>query len=234
MDGKEPFDKALDFTLKWEGLYSNIKGDPGGPTMRGITQRTYDSWRKAKGLEPMPVRQILDEEVRQIYYERYWLPPRCNEIADICLPLAICVFDWSVNSGVKRAVRYLQKLISAKVDGIVGSETLNKIKGKVQEWGCAALTSKYLNLREDFLNRLVTMRPELLWAKKGWMNRLRDLRSYAILNIGDMDYIRIPPPPHDAAFYRSEAEEDDPSWGIWKCCLEFLKSLLSKGGGKRG
>ena len=57
------FDKALAFTLKWEGGYSNNPNDPGGATMKGVIQKTYDDYRKSKGLPLQGVKAISDSEV---------------------------------------------------------------------------------------------------------------------------------------------------------------------------
>ena len=47
----ENFQACLAFTLKYEGGRSNDPHDPGGPTMEGVTQATYDAYRviKARG-----------------------------------------------------------------------------------------------------------------------------------------------------------------------------------------
>jgi hypothetical protein len=46
---KESFPAALAATLQYEGGYSNHPKDPGGATMRGVTQRVYDAWRRTAG-----------------------------------------------------------------------------------------------------------------------------------------------------------------------------------------
>ena len=99
-----PFRLALEFTLRWEGGYSHHEKDPGGATNMGITQATYDHWRRGKGLSPQPVRGIAQDEVEQIYYENYWLRAGCDQTEP--LGLAISVFDFAVNSGVATALRY--------------------------------------------------------------------------------------------------------------------------------
>ncbi|MGA7326688.1 MAG: glycosyl hydrolase 108 family protein [Rhodomicrobium sp.] len=94
------FERCLAVTLKWEGGYSNHPDDPGGPTMKGITQREYDAWRKRQGKRGRPVRQIGDDEVETIYRENYWDAMHCEGFP---LGTDLCVFDAAVNSGVGRA-----------------------------------------------------------------------------------------------------------------------------------
>ena len=61
------FERCLAITLKWEGGYSNHPDDPGGPTMRGIIQREYNTWRKKNGKRLRPVHQIDEDELQSIY-----------------------------------------------------------------------------------------------------------------------------------------------------------------------
>ena len=98
------FERCLAITLKWEGGYSNHPDDPGGPTMRGIIQSEYDTWREKRGLRPRPVRQIEEGELRTIYRKQYWDEMGCEDL----LPgFDLCVFDAAVNSGVGRARQWI-------------------------------------------------------------------------------------------------------------------------------
>lgn len=91
------FDQALAFTLREEGGYVANPLDHGGATCRGITQRTYDTYRQRKQLAPNPVAEIQGPEVRDIYRTLYWEPARCDELP---AALGVCHFDWAVNHGV--------------------------------------------------------------------------------------------------------------------------------------
>ena len=104
------FERCLAVTLKWEGGYSNHPDDPGGPTMRGIIQREYDTWRKRQGKKLRPVRQIEESELRGIYRSEYWDAMDCDRLS---AGLDLCVFDAAVNSGVGRARAWV-----AQADGI--------------------------------------------------------------------------------------------------------------------
>ncbi len=94
------FERCLAVTLKWEGGYSNHPDDPGGPTMRGVIQREYDAWRGKHGKRARPVRQIEEDELREIYRSEYWDAMDCGGLAP---GMDLCVFDAAVNSGVRRA-----------------------------------------------------------------------------------------------------------------------------------
>jgi lysozyme family protein len=101
----ENFERCLATTLKWEGGYSNHPDDPGGPTMRGITQREYDAWRGKERKRKRPVGQIEEGELLAIYRHEYWDAMDCDRLPT---GFDLCVFDAAVNSGVGRARQWLQ------------------------------------------------------------------------------------------------------------------------------
>jgi lysozyme family protein len=123
---KENFQITTDWLLVHEGGYVNHPKDPGGATNRGVIQRTYDAYRVRKGLDKRSVKLITNEEVWEIYKTQYW-----NPIAGDLLPsgLDYAVYDFSVNSGASRAIRFLQELLRVKVDGVIGNATLAAIQG---------------------------------------------------------------------------------------------------------
>lgn len=94
------FEACLAETLKWEGGYSNHPDDPGGPTMRGITQAEYDRWRKKQGKSKRAVSKIADDELRTIYKTEYWDKLHCDSAPT---GFDLCLFDAGVNSGIGRA-----------------------------------------------------------------------------------------------------------------------------------
>lgn len=115
------FAACLAETLKWEGGWSNHPDDTGGATMKGIIQRVYDAWREQNGLARQTVRKITDDELNAIYSENYWAVVRGDELP---AGLDLCVFDYGVNSGPARAVRYLQQVLGIAQDGHMGPVTI--------------------------------------------------------------------------------------------------------------
>ncbi len=106
-DGDANFERALAVVLGQEDGWSDNPADPGGATMKGVTLGTYRAWRQAHG-HPIPnkddLRNISDGEVRQIYYEWYWLASGANAMP---WPLSLAHFDLAVNGGVGRAQQAL-------------------------------------------------------------------------------------------------------------------------------
>jgi lysozyme family protein len=98
----ENFPACLAFTLKYEGGRSNDPRDPGGRTMEGVTQATYDASRAKKSLGRRDVYMMGAAERNEIYRNEYW-----DLINGDMLRAGedLCVFDFAVNSGVDRARR---------------------------------------------------------------------------------------------------------------------------------
>ena len=129
MDEKIMFQRALDYVLIVEGGYVDDPADPGGATNYGITQGVYDGWRDNVERAQRPVRDIEMGEVRQIYYNLYWVPGRC---AILQWPLSLLHFDACVNLGrpeskipFSRSWEVMQRALQVKDDGVVGPVTMN-------------------------------------------------------------------------------------------------------------
>lgn len=147
---KENLDNALRWVLAHEGGYVNHPKDPGGATNMGVTQRTYDGYRKQRRLPPKSVRAITAGEVADIYKRQYWDAVRGD---DLPAGLDYAMFDYAVNSGTKRAGQELQRILGftgKNVDGIVGQITL----GAVAERDAFDLIEELCNRRMEFLRRL--------------------------------------------------------------------------------
>ncbi|MGE5659121.1 MAG: glycosyl hydrolase 108 family protein, partial [Actinomycetota bacterium] len=91
LTGNTYFDKALSFSLKWEGGYSNVAGDAGGRTFRGVTEAVA---RRHGYSDP---RQLSDEKIKQIYLSDYWKPARCDRFQSF--PAALTCLDTAINYG---------------------------------------------------------------------------------------------------------------------------------------
>ncbi|MEM7134434.1 MAG: peptidoglycan DD-metalloendopeptidase family protein [Chloroflexota bacterium] len=83
----------------WEG--TKCVHDP-VRTFRGVTQNTFDGWRRSQGQPTGDVCQISEQEAEQIYYQNYWVRSGANRMPR---GLAITHFDFAVNAGVGRAAK---------------------------------------------------------------------------------------------------------------------------------
>jgi lysozyme family protein len=165
------FDSALTFVLRWEGGLSNHPADPGGRTMKGVTQATYDVWRKAQGRPHRDVALIEDDELGAIYRENYWKVAFCDRLRTA---LDLVQFDTSVNMGPNRAVKILQTAVGTVADGAYGART----QAACDSCGLPDAVARYCTIREGIYRRLAE-RPGQDVFLNGWLNRLDDLRATA-------------------------------------------------------
>lgn len=101
---QDNFGRALAFALQFEGGYVNHPRDPGGPTNMGITIATL-SHELGRRATISDVRNITREQAASIYRKKYW-----NAINGDALPAGVdmLAFDIAVNSGVGRALQWLE------------------------------------------------------------------------------------------------------------------------------
>ena len=160
------FERAMGVLAAHEGGYSNHPSDPGGATMKGVTKRVYDAYRKGKGEAARDVRKITDAEVYEIYRRQYWDAVRGDELPS---GVAYCVFDAAVNSGVSQAAKWLQRAVGVADDGAIGSITL----AASERFAAADVIDGICDRRLAFMKRLKQ------WSafKNGWTRRVSEVRA---------------------------------------------------------
>ena len=173
---KANFAACLDVVLAHEGGYVDHPDDPGGATNRGITRRTLAEWRGIAPWSDLPkseVRSLGMNETRDIYRARYW-----DAVAGDDLPagLDLAVFDFAVNSGPPRAVRYLQAALGVYEDGTAGPITLGAVTAAANRGHVAAL------IRTLSARRLVFLRSLRIFPVfgKGWTRRVAETETAAL------------------------------------------------------
>lgn len=161
------FEKSLAYVLEHEGGFSNHPRDPGGATMKGVTQAVYDSYRKMRGRGQQSVKFISDDELRAIYKFQYW-----DRVQGDLLPAGLdyAVFDFAVNSGVSRASKYLQAVVGTAQDGQIGARTIAAIDSPVR------VINALCDRRMAFLRNLRTF----LTFGRGWTRRVKGVRAHAL------------------------------------------------------
>lgn len=176
------FERALAFTLAYEGGFSDHPDDPGGPTMRGVTQRVYDAWRVRSGKTPRTVALIEDAELRAIYRAQYWKAVRADELP---AGLDLMAFDTAVLAGPVRAAKLLQAALGVRADGAIGEATL-LAAGKAEDVDAVILAACALRLR--FLRSLRTFAT----FGGGWSARVTALEKAALAAAARRDFQRVP------------------------------------------
>ena len=159
---KENYAQALKQVLKYEGGKVDDPRDPGGRTAFGVTQNTYNAWRKKQNLPIVDVFTISQNEVAAIYRQEYW-----DRIRGDDLPAGVdfAVFDFAVNSGVSKAAKTLQSVVGVTQDGVIGPATIQAAKNYV----AMAVTNK----------RLSFMQSLSIWSTfgRGWSARITDVKN---------------------------------------------------------
>ena len=159
------FSACLRHVLAMEGGFVNDLADHGGATNWGITAATLAHWRGHPVTEA-DVRSLQPVEARTIYHANYWNTVRGAELPS---GVDLVVFDISVNSGPRRAVRMLQEALGVIVDGILGPVTLRAVA--VAEAG--VVIDRLADARRRFYVALTQRDPSQARFLAGWQNRVR-------------------------------------------------------------
>lgn len=165
---EDRFEQALDVILEHEGGFVNHPKDPGGMTNLGVTKRVYEEW-VGRSVQETEMRSLTPAKVAPIYKANYWQATKCDELPE---SVALCVFDSAVNSGTRRAAKWLQKSVGAVQDGIIGPMTLAAVRDKSER----EIINAYMDSRLSFLRSLRT------WSTfgRGWKRRVEETRQKAL------------------------------------------------------
>lgn len=159
--------------LVFEGGKVDDPRDPGGRTNQGVTQATYNAWRKSRGLAISDVYAMADAERDDIYLHGYWIPCAGDELPS---GLDLAVFDAAVNSGVGMAARWLQTTLNIPSDGVIGPATKSAIYNLAAEHDESSIIRRYCSLRMGSLERLSTWKT----FGAGWSARVASVQATAL------------------------------------------------------
>lgn len=158
--------KAFEFTKQNEGGFVNDARDKGGATIFGVSSKWFpEVYRELLDCQNSEVDDIL----KAFYYVEFW-----NDLYDEIFfePLAIRLFDLSVNVSKKRAIKLLQKtfndLSQSKIseDGSFGTGTLRAVN--LPPIVHPNFYLSYLKQAEAYYRSL----KDFDVFGKGWINRL--------------------------------------------------------------
>ena len=172
----DAFPACLAVTLREEGGYGDDPDDPGGPTNLGITQRTWSDWI-GRPATIADIKALSVAKVTPLYRAQFWQALYCDNLPG---PLALCVFDFGVNSGISHAARYLQGLVGAVVDGHVGPGTVAAAARFVAANSLNALVRQYQAARGQYDRSLGGYTHD----GKGWDARVAAVQGAALKMIG--------------------------------------------------
>jgi lysozyme family protein len=165
------FGKALAYTLRHEGGWSDDPADPGGATNFGITLKTAQRFGIKTKEE---LRAIAPERVAEIYEAGYW---RYGGVRD--QRVATKLFDMAVNMGPGTAEKLLTRALTrhdpetaARILGR-GDASLLDVNAHPPGDVLAALCKE----SEDHYRAIVARRPASAKFLKGWLKRAAEVPS---------------------------------------------------------
>lgn len=150
--------------LERERGYVNHAADRGGPTNWGITQGTLAAWR-GKPVSIAEVKALTQAEARDIYRANYFRGLEgVNDKAVLDL-----LFDYSANSGPRRSVKALQKVIGVVADGEFGPKSAAALAAVKDH---SKLYWPLVCERLDNFLRIIGNDPSQVVFAHGWANRM--------------------------------------------------------------
>ena len=184
-------ENIVPFILKWEtgttciGLtneqlfekaklkgFANDPDDLGGATMCGVTLATFTEYCRRKGY-PRPtivrLKAIKYKEWLEILKTMFWDKWKADQINNESI--ALILVDWVWGSG-KYGITIPQKAIGVTADGIVGPKTIAAVNAKDPKH----LFDLIRKERLAYIERICRSRPTNLKYKRGWLNRLNDIK----------------------------------------------------------
>ena len=158
MNDDKNFEMILKMLFGIEGGYSNNPNDKGGKTNLGVTQTTFDAWRKLNNRPKASVKTDLTKaEARDLYYNMYWKESGADKLKD---PReAMVLFDTAVNSSPEVAKKMFQKS-----------------NGNFYSM---------LDNRKKYYDDIISKNAKQLEFKDGWYSRLKTLENNANQMIKD-------------------------------------------------
>src|SRR3990167_5856646 len=155
------FDKALTFSLKWEGgdKITDDPDDAGGLTKYGISKRAHLD---------LDIANLTHEQAAEIYKNDYWIAGGCEAMP---FPVNMAHFDACVNHGIRNATKILQRAAGVLDDGRIGPRTMNGIMSMDPYLMAIAMITE----RNRFYHLIVEANQTQAKFLRGWLNRTADL-----------------------------------------------------------
>lgn len=184
-------ENIVPFILKWEtgttgiGLtneqlfekaklkgFANDPDDLGGATMCGVTLATFTDYCRRKGYPRSTIvrlKAIKYKEWLEILKTMFWDKWKADQINNESI--ALILVDWVWGSG-KYGITIPQRAIGVTADGIVGPKTIAAVNAKDPK----QLFDLIRKERLAYIERICRSRPTNLKYKRGWLNRLNDIK----------------------------------------------------------
>ena len=174
------FTAALDHILKHEAGFQDDPRDEGnklpdgrrGCTNLGVTQAVWETYVGHK-VSTADMKALTPAKVAPLYKHKYW-----DVVHGDDLPSGVdyIVFDFAINSGTGRAIKFLQHIAKVLPDGSVGPKTLSAVSAMDSN----LIIKEYSLAKEAFYRSL---RSFSIYGK-GWLARTSAVDATAKTLIG--------------------------------------------------
>jgi lysozyme family protein len=159
--------EMIDGIIEREGGYVDHSADRGGATNMGVTQSILAAYR-GHPVSKDDVKNLTKQEVRQIYYDKYWVKSGFGQL-NLATLVEELLLDSAVHHGVAGATKLLQKAVAVKADGVIGPVTRTVVNSMPSDKLAAALCAE----RVAKFGRIITNDHSQAVFAAGWMNRMR-------------------------------------------------------------
>ena len=159
------FLEAFENMIKAEGGYvlHKVSGDSGGWTYAGIARNANPNWAGwniiDKGCEPDA------QLVRDFYKKNYWDTANLSRLKH--RKIALSIFDFGVNAGVKTSCVLAQTCVGVTPDGKIGEKSIAALNNVEPTY--FSLVFALAKIKR--YNEIVGKRPVNLKFLRGWINR---------------------------------------------------------------
>lgn len=168
---KQNFDACLAHIFESEGGYGNDPDDHGGETNLGVTKASWADYL-GRPIQAGEMRALTKGAVTPYYRAEYWDKCRCDELP---VGLDYAVFDFAVNAGPRRAIKFLQQAVGVVNDGVIGPGTMAAVakanpKEAIEQFSAA---------KSSFYKGIVDHDPTQKKFINGWLNRVEVVEKIA-------------------------------------------------------
>ena len=169
---KSNFEGAFSHVMQSEAGYSNNPLDAGGETNLGVTKNAWAAYI-GRPVNAGEMKALTIPVVKPFYKTQYWDKVRGD---DLPKGLDYMAFDFAVNAGAVQSIKFLQRCVGAKDDGILGPITMSKIA----QANTRMLILGFTNQKELFYRELVMRKPSNEAFLKGWLVRTSTTEAKAM------------------------------------------------------
>lgn len=122
------YDEAFEELITHEGGFTRNPADRGNWTGGRIGKGKLKGTKygiSAMAFPYLDIENLTLEDAKRIYKNKYWNEVHCDELPKY---IRFDMFDLAVNSGVRTAIKLLQRSVNEKVDGWYGPKTRAGVK----------------------------------------------------------------------------------------------------------